>query len=193
MISWGNSDHFSFFEKSTKFLRLFCKTATKKFPAKAGNFRKFSMVAAGMAAAAVVAAGVAFAVMVVVVVAPDIGIEFQSSGKQGLHRGICVTGHAAEQPDAGLRQCHLCAAANAAANQNIHIQHIQNAGQSAVAAAAGVHHRSGNDLVIRHLVDLELLGVAKVLENLPVLISNRNFHKNSPFNRPGVSESFLFL
>ena len=146
-----------------------------------------------MVAAAVVAAGVAFAVMVVVVGAPDVGIEFQSAGKQGLHRGICVTGHAAKEPDAGLRQCHLCAATNAAADQNIHIQHIQNPGQSAVAAAAGVHYRSGKDLVIRYLIDLELLGVAKVLENLAVLVSNRNFHKNSPFNRPGVSESFLFL
>ena len=41
---WGCANDFPgkfgsllIFEKSTKFLRLFCKTATKKFPAKAGN------------------------------------------------------------------------------------------------------------------------------------------------------------
>ena len=128
-----------------------------------------------------VAAGVAFTVVMVVVIALDIGIKFQGAGKHRLHRGIRIAGHAAEQPDTGLCQCHLRAAANTAADQNVHIQSVQNPCQCAVTAAAGVYHRGGNDLVVRHLVDLELLGVTKVLEDLTVLIGNCNFHNESPF------------
>ena len=128
-----------------------------------------------MAAAAVGATGVAFAV-VVVVVAMDIGVEGQLSLRQCLSRGIRAAGHAAVEPDARLCQSHLGTAADAAADQGIHIQGVQNPGQRAVAAAVGVHHFRRHHLAVLDVIDLELLGVAKVLENFAVFISNCYTH-----------------
>jgi len=52
----------------------------------------------------------------------------------------------------------------------------QEARQRAVAAAIGIDHFGGDDPVAVDLIDLELLGVAKVLEDLAVCIGNCNFH-----------------
>ena len=74
----------------------------------------------------------------------------------------------------------LCAAANPAANKDINLQRLQHAGQSAVSAAVGIHHPAGDKLAVLHLVKLELLRMAKVLKDLSVFVSNRNFHHHFP-------------
>ena len=125
-----------------------------------------------MGTAAMAAAGVAFAV----VVAADIGIVIQIAGQKCFHSIICVTGNAAIEFDAGLSQSHLCAAADAAADQNINTAAKQEACQSAVAAAVGIHDLGGNDVAIFDVVNLELLGVTEMLENQLVCVSNCNFH-----------------
>ena len=45
-----------------------------------------------------------------------------------------------------------------------------------MAAAVGVDHFGGDDLAVVDLIELELLGVAKVLEDLAVCVGNCNFH-----------------
>jgi len=70
----------------------------------------------------------------------------------------------------------LCAAADAAADERVHAVLHQEARQRAVAAAIGVDHFGGDDPVTVDLIDLELLGVAKVLEDLAVFVGNCNFH-----------------
>jgi len=135
------------------------------------------MTAAVVVAAAAVAAAAAFmVVMLTMVVALDVGIVHQISGNQGLHCAICVAGNAAKQPDSRCCQSHLGAAANAAANQNIGIQCCQNASQSTMTAAIGIHHLRGDDLAILHIIDLELLCVAKMLENFSVFIGYCDSH-----------------
>ena len=96
--------------------------------------------------------------------------------QQILNCSIRITHAAAVEGDACLLQSHPCAAADAAADQNIHIQRLQQAGQSAVAAAVGVHHFRRNDGTVFHFVNFELLGVTEVLEDHTVGISDCDFH-----------------
>ena len=75
-----------------------------------------------------------------VVIAPDAGIVRQVSGKEGLHCLISTAGNTAVQPDPRRGQRLLRASANTAADQRVGAQGIQNAGQRAMAAAAGIHN-----------------------------------------------------
>ena len=52
----------------------------------------------------------------------------------------------------------------------------QEACQSTVAAAHGIHHSGSAHSAIHHIVDLELSGVAEVLEDGSVFVSNCNSH-----------------
>ena len=48
--------------------------------------------------------------------------------------------------------------------------------------SVGTHDLAGDDFTVLHIINLEMLGSAKVLENVTVLISNCNFHVNKyPF------------
>ena len=137
-----------------------------------------------VAAAAVTAAGMTFFMMVLtVMVALNIGIVEQIAGNQCFHSSIGTAGNTAEEPDAGCCQSHLGTAADTAADQNICLESRQNACQSAVAAAVGIHNLGSNDLAVEHIIDLKLLGVAKVLENFTVFISYRDSHIDSSFQR----------
>ena len=128
-----------------------------------------------------VAAGMAFAV----VVAADIGIIVQVACQECFHSVVSVTGNTAVELDAGLSQSHLSAAADAAADQDINTAAKQEACQSAVTAAVGIHDLGGYDGAIFNVVDLKLLGVAEMLEDQFVCVSNCNFH--------GIKNSFGFV
>ena len=92
-----------------------------------------------MAAAAVRAAGVPFP-MVVVMITPDIGVEVQLACRQCLCCRVCAAGYTAVQPNARCFKRHMCAAANTAADQGIHLQGAQNSCQRTMAAAARIHN-----------------------------------------------------
>ena len=124
-----------------------------------------------------VAAGVAaLTMLVIVVVAADVRVVAEISGQQRMDSRIGITADAAEEPDSRLRQRLLRAAADAAADERVHAVLHQEARQRAVAAAVGIDHFGGDDPVTVDLIDLELLGVAKVLEDLAVCVGNCNFH-----------------
>ena len=114
--------------------------------------------------------------MFAMMITHHIGIISQLTGSQRLCRCIGITGNTAIQPDAGFSQCHLRTAADATADQRINLQCSQHARKGAVAAAIGAHHFSIYDLTVLNLVDLKLLGVAEMLKNLAIFISNCNFH-----------------
>lgn len=76
-----------------------------------------------MAAAVMLTAIVAFTM--IMVIAPDVGIEAQIACQQILYSGVCIADAAAIQRNACLLECCLCAAADTAADQNIHIQCFQ--------------------------------------------------------------------
>ena len=71
------------------------------------------------AVAAVVAADVTRAVRVVVVIAACLGVITECTVEQRLHRRVRAAAHASVKPDAGLGECRLRTAANAAANDHI--------------------------------------------------------------------------
>ena len=94
----------------------------------------------------------------------------------GVHRLIRVSGGAGAQLDALLRQSGLGAAADAAADQNVDAAIAQQGGQGAVAAAVGVDDLRGDHPAVLHLIDLERLRVAEVLEHFAVFIGDCDFH-----------------
>ena len=131
-----------------------------------------------MVAAAVVAAGVLLAVMMV---AGGALRADQSARQQLRHPLVRVAGAAGVQPDARFRQRHLGAAADAAADQGIHLVCLQEARQGPVAAAVGVHHLGGDDRAVLHVIELELCRVTEVLEHLAVFIGDCDFHDDASF------------
>ena len=75
------------------------------------------------AAALVGVAGVraaAVTLLVVMMGAAGVGVKDQRAGKVSRRSAVGIAGDATAQPDAGLCQCHLCTAANAAAQQHVH-------------------------------------------------------------------------
>ncbi len=83
---------------------------------------------------------------VVMVRAVHIGIKRQRTVQESLHCLIGIALHTADQTDIGLRKRCLCAAANAAADQRIHTELCQQAGQRTVTAAVRIHHLRCNSL-----------------------------------------------
>ena len=134
------------------------------------------MSAAVTRTAAVVAANMTFAMVMVVMAALHIGIEVQFVFQESSHSGIRISGYSAIKLDTCRRQSSLSATADTAADQNIGTQRIQDSGQRAVSASVGVHNLGSNHTSILYVIDLELCGVTKVLENLSVLVSNCNSH-----------------
>ena len=114
--------------------------------------------------------------LMVVVAAAHIRIITKISGKQRLYRLVRVPGYTAVKPDTRFRQRCLGSAANAAANQRVHAVFRQKSGQSAVAAAIGIHHLGVYHLSIRHIVELKLFCVSKMLKNLSIFVGNCNLH-----------------
>ena len=137
---------------------------------------------AAMLAAAVVTAGVtSLAVLMVMVVTVNIGIIAQISAEQCVHCCVSVSADTAVELDARFGQRCLRSAADAAADQRIHAVLHQKTRQGTMAAAVGINDFRMNDLAIRSFIKLKLLGVAEMLENLTVFISNCNFHDGISF------------
>ena len=118
---------------------------------------------------------------VIVVVRTDgIGIVLQAACEQSGHLGVRVSGHAGIELNPRLGQGIAGAAADTAADQHLRAALPQEARQGPVSAAVGIHHPAGDKLAVLHLVKLELLRMAKVLKDLSVFVSNRNFHHHFP-------------
>lgn len=115
-----------------------------------------------------------FATSLMAVGARDGGAARKRPGGKSLRSRIRAAGYTAVKPDTGIRQRRLRAAANSTADQRVNLQRTQNARQSAVAAAVGVHDFGRDDFTVFHIVELELLRVAKMLKNRSVIVSNCN-------------------
>ena len=120
---------------------------------------------AGMRAAAVT-------LLVVVVGAAGVGVKDQRASKISRRSAVGIAGNAAAQTDTGLRQRHLCTAANAAAQQHIYAVAHQKAHQCTVPLPVGGDHLGTGDAALLGGVQLELRRVAEVLEHLTVFVGN---------------------
>ena len=129
-----------------------------------------------LAATAVFTASVILAVMMVMVVAFGIGIIRKVPCSKALYRLVCISCDTAIELDTCLGKCHLCAAANAAADQYIDIELGKKAGECTMAASIGVDHLSGENFITLNGINLELLRVAEVLKNFTIAVSYCDFH-----------------
>ena len=139
------------------------------------------VVPAFMAFSMVMPALVAFPVVMAVVVAFGIGIILQRTLCQSLRGRIGRTGDPAVKLDARFSKCILCAHADAAADQRIHLRCFQETGQRAVTAAVGGHDLLRDDFTILHVIELELLRMTKMLKNLSVFVSYCDSHRIRSF------------
>ena len=134
-----------------------------------------------MAAVVLLAAGVAVVMaalmaLAVVMVAVGVAAVAERARQQGLHRRVRAALHACVELYARLGQGHARAAAQAAADEGVHAVGAQEAGQGPVAKAARGQDGAVDDLAVLDVVELELLGVAKVLEHAAVFVSDCYFH-----------------
>lgn len=142
---------------------------------------------ATVAAAAMTAAVVAFIMMMLsVMVALNIGIIQQIAGNQGSHSCISAAGNTAVQLNACCCQSHLSTAADTAADENICVESSQHTGQGTVTAAVGIHNLRGYYLTVLDIIDFKFLGMAEMLENHTIFISDCNSHC-------GISFRFFIL
>lgn len=137
-------------------------------------------MAASGAAALVFMAGMTL--VVVVVGAVNVRVKDQPAGQIIRNSDVCQTGDAAEHLDAGLHQRDLRTGADAAAEDDVCAVLDEKADQCAVALTVG-----GGDLTVQNgtvfdLIELELFGTAKVLEDHPVFKRNCDFHADSPLS-----------
>ena len=136
-----------------------------------------------VAAAAVIPTGMAFPMIVAMVIALNVRVIQKLTADQGFHSRIRTAGNAAEQLYTGCCQRHLGTTADAAADQHIRFQRRQYASQSAVTAAVGIHNLCRQNLTILNIIDLELLGMTKVLKDISVFVSNRDSHNIISFRQ----------
>ena len=125
----------------------------------------------------IMAAAAAMVVIMIVVMMIAVGgaILREHAGDQLGNGFVRGTGDAGVELDVRVIQRDLRAHADAAADQRVNAQFFEQTSQRAVAAAGDGDDRAAHFAVV-DLVDLELLGVAKVLEDLAVFVGDCDFH-----------------
>ena len=129
-----------------------------------------------LAATTVFTTSVILAVMMVMVVAFGIGIISKVPCNKALYRLVCISVDTAIELNACLGKCHLCAAANAAADQHIDIELGKKTGKCAMSASVGVDDLCRKNFIAFNGINLELLRVTEVLKNFTITISYCDFH-----------------
>ena len=138
-------------------------------------------MAAVVAFAVMAPAVVAFAVMVVVVVAACVGVVGEPSLRKGPCRRVSGALNAAIEPDPGFGQGHLRAHTDAATDQRINLCCLQETRKSSMTASIGIDDLLINNLPLFSIIQLKLLGMAKVLEDFSVSICDCNSHNICSF------------
>jgi hypothetical protein len=119
-------------------------------------------------------------VLMVVVAAFDVGIVAESSFNESLDSFIAIAADTAKELDTCVGKRHLCATADASANQYVGIKRHQNRRKRAVSLAIGINNCAVCDFAVLHGIYLKLFGVAEMLKNLSVFMCYCNFHNLFP-------------
>ena len=127
-----------------------------------------------------------FAVMMPVVVTAGIGVIFQRSFNKSFYSSISSALNPCIKLDPGIGKCRLRTHANASANQSIRLNRLQESCKCSVAAAVGRYDLFVYDPALRNVVQLKLLGMAKVLEDLSVFIGDCDSHTVVSFLHNGL-------
>jgi hypothetical protein len=136
-----------------------------------------SVMTAVMISAAVTAASMtAFAVLVIVVVALYIGIVSEVACKQSVHRIVAGTADTAVERNTCPGKSHLCATADAAANENLCTDRAKQTRKCAMSPTACIHNLGGYDFSVLDLIHFKFCCVTEVLKDLSVFVCYCNFH-----------------
>ena len=141
-------------------------------------------VALAVAVAAAAAALVAVLVALAMAVARSARGLLELTSEEGGDDGVAVALGARVDVDAGLRERVDGAAADAAADEHVDAAGSEHAGKGAMTRAIGAHDLGGNDLAVLDVVDLELLGATEVLEDVAVVVRDRDSHSALLLCRP---------
>lgn len=121
------------------------------------------------------------AVLMIVMITMYIRIEIQPSRKQSADCLVRTAADAAVQFDTDFCQRGLCAASNAAADQNIHMAAAQKASQCPMSASMSIYNLRAFDFFLFNIIDLELCRMAKMLKHLSIFIGYCNSHCPASF------------
>ena len=149
--------------------------------AAAGMSFAVSVSAAGMSfAVSVSAAGMSFAV--VMMMAAEIRIGRQCAVQVGGDRRSDIAGDTSHQPDSGLGQRHLSAAADAAADQQIDPEIGEETGQCTVSGAVDRGELRVDDPAVFNVEHGKFRSVSEMLKYLTVGIAGySDFHDDISF------------
>ncbi len=140
-------------------------------------FMSFTMmVAASMSFTMMVTASMSLAVMMTVVVTSGVGIIGERSFRKSLCGVIRRALDSGIEHDSHIRKRCLGSHADPAADQSVCFYCLQETRKGAVSVPVGINNLLIHDLSIFDVIQLELFGVAKVLEDLSVFICNCNSH-----------------
>ena len=150
------------------------------------------MSAAVMRSAAVICASMStFSVLVVVVIAFDVGIIAKITFHKSLNRFVAISADTAKELDTCIGKRHLCATADASANQYVYAERRQNRCECAVSLTVGGGDYAACDDAVLHGIYLKFLGVTEMLKNLSVFMCYRNFHNS--FSPLFVNSDYLYF
>ena len=124
--------------------------------------------------------------MISVMTALHIRIVLQIAGNQCFHCTVGIAGSSSIQLNACRIQCVACATTDTSADQCIHLQCLKHSCQCTMSTSVGIYHLRGENLLILHIIDLELIRMSKMLKNLSVFIGYCNSHRMFSF-RPGIA------
>ena len=114
--------------------------------------------------------------LMAVMAAVRIGVKDKMTGQIVRHSCVCIAGNAAKQLNPGLCKSVLRTGTNTAAENDIYTVLNKEAHQCTMALPIGRNDLAGRKLTVFDVIDLELCGVAKVLEHLTVFVRNCDFH-----------------
>ena len=143
--------------------------------------------------ATVISAYMSIAVVMIVVVTLYVRVISKRTIKQCFDCGIRGAANTAVKLNSCLCQCHLCSAADAAANKCVNAECRKHSCQCSVTAAVGIDYFTVYDFPALCVINLKLLGVAEVLKNLSVFISYCNFHCTVSFEFSMVKDFSALL
>ena len=100
----------------------------------------------------------------------------QSAPQQGVHSCVGFSFTSTVQLNARISKRTLSSAANASTDQHVGLLLTQKDSQPFMAESIRADDLSGFHSAILHVIELELFGPAKVLEDLAVIVSHRDSH-----------------
>ena len=106
------------------------------------------------------------------------------AGEERLDECVAVARATGIDGDPSLVQRVDGTATDAAADERVDAALRQDTREGTVPGTVGAHDLRGDDLALLHVIDIELLGLAKLLEDVAVIVRDRNPHDALSLCRP---------